>query len=511
MNYLIARVSDPTQKIALPAQKKKLYDYADKKGWVEDVDYKYVEFDETAFKENRVKFQDAVIAPLLEAKGTSICVFDKVDRFSRDSSSDEKNILMKLLKRGAIEIHFPSDNLYMHKNSPATDLFHLDVNVALAGYYSSAIRDNVRRRFDQMLNDGIWVGRAPIGYLNYIVSEDDKGNKIRGIKKDPERDYHIHRGFELRSTGLPYKAIAKQLKKDGLVSKTKKHIPITSTQWEQILNNPFYHGEMRFMDKLYPHYYDPIIERWLWDKCQDVKNQRSNGRTKYNSKPFLFKTMKCEECGYSIAFDGPKKDGNVYGKCTEYKGKHGAKWVQEKKLIAQVKTLLKDIRVPDEIMPDIIAEIEKNHSSEQKFYINTKKRLQKEYDTLDEEVTSLFEDRKAFKTRPELFERMVKQREVRQKVILQDLEDHSNGDKAFVIGASYIIEVCSKATELFEAESSTIEQKRYLLDFVLSSITLKGEKLKLTLKEPFDAILLMSKSGNWLRGLDSNRLELVQG
>jgi hypothetical protein len=195
----------------------------------------------------------------------------------------------------------------------------------------------------------------------------------------------------------------------------------------------------------------------------------------------------------------------VYAKCTEFAGKHGAKWVQEKKLINQVEDLFKNIRVPEAVMPDIIAEIEKNHSSEQEFYINTKKRLQKEYDTLDEEVTSLFEDRKAFKTRPELFERMVKQRETRQKVILQDLEDHSNGDKAFVIGASYIIEVCGKAAELFEAESSTIEQKRYLVDFVLTSITLKGEKLKLTLKEPFEAILLMSKTGSWLRGLDSNQ------
>lgn len=507
MNYLIARVSDPDQRKALPAQKKKLDDYAEGENWVEDEDYKYIEFDETAFKEDRKDFKKLVIEPLLALQPgeKSIVVFDKVDRFSRDSSSEEKSVLVKLLKRGVIKMHFPSDNLYMHKNSPAADWFRLDIGVSLANYYSSAIRDNVARRFDQMLHDGFWVGRAPIGYSNYVVSEDDKGNKIKGIKRDPERDYHIYKGFELRSTGLPYKAIAKQLKKDGLLSKTKKKIPITAAQWEQILNNPFYYGEMRYMGKLYKHNYEPIIEDWLWEKCQDVKNQRSNGRTKYNSKPFLFKTVKCAECGYSIVFDGPKKDGNVYGKCSEYAGKHNAKWIQEKKLIKQVTDVLKTIHVPQEVMPDVIAEIEKNHASEQEFYINTKKRLQKEYDTLDQEVVELFEDRKAFKTRPELFEKMVKERETRQKVIQQELEDHSNGDKAFVLGASYILELCSRAVELFEAESTTIEQKRYLLDFVLSSITLKGEKLELTLREPFEAISLMSKTGNWLRGLDSNQ------
>lgn len=33
MNYLIARVSDPKQLDALPAQKQKLFDYAEKRNW----------------------------------------------------------------------------------------------------------------------------------------------------------------------------------------------------------------------------------------------------------------------------------------------------------------------------------------------------------------------------------------------------------------------------------------------------------------------------------------------
>jgi len=44
----------------------------------------------------------------------------------------------------------------------------------------------------------------------------------------------------------------------------------------------------------------------------------------------------------------------------------------------------------------------------------------------------------------EVFEKMVKKIEGKQKLILQELEDHSNGDKAFILGASYILEVCSR-------------------------------------------------------------------
>lgn len=73
--------------------------------------------------------------------------------------------------------------------------------MSLAGYYSAAIRDNVKRRFDQMLDDGLWIGRVPIGYENY--QEHDKNGKVtfKGIRLDPERDYLIRKGFELRSTG----------------------------------------------------------------------------------------------------------------------------------------------------------------------------------------------------------------------------------------------------------------------------------------------------------------------
>jgi site-specific DNA recombinase len=509
VNYLIARVSDPDQKKALPAQTKRLKDYAKTKDWVEGADYKYVEFDETAFKDNRKRFKELVLEPLLAIKDKSIVVFDKVDRFSRDSSSDEKVALVKLCKQNKIELHFPHDHLIMNANSAATEWFQLDINIALAGYYSAAIRDNVKRRFDQMLDDGLWVSRAPIGYVNY--QEHDANGKVifKGIKLDSERDYHIRRGFELRSTGLSYKAIAQEMKKAGLRSRTEKAVVISAAQWEEILKNPFYVGRMIFKGKSaepkeYDHNYDTIIEPWLWDKVQEVKNRRANGKTKYNSKPFLFKNLKCQTCGYSITFDGPKHNGKTYGKCTEYGGKHGAVWIDEELLINQIRKLLKSIELPKKLIPDLVAEIDKNHASEQERYTGTKTRLQKEYDELDEELEDLFKDRKQFKSRHDVFERMVKKIEKRQKELQDDLQDHSAGDKSFVIGASYLLDVCSRAVELFDAESTKVEQKRYLIDFILSNATLDDEKLQFTLKEPFEAVLALSKTGKWYTRQDLN-------
>jgi uncharacterized membrane protein YheB (UPF0754 family) len=209
-------------------------------------------------------------------------------------------------------------------------------------------------------------------------------------------------------------------------------------------------------------------------------------------------------CGYSISFDGPKK-GHIYGKCTEYGGKHDAPWIREEDLVAQVMEVLASFKVPEEELPKIIEDIEREHNGEQEHYKRNIALLRKEHDDIDEEIKDLFRDRKQFKLRPQLFEELVKEYENKQADIALQLEDHGKADKVFVITASYIIEIASRAPQLFEAKSSEVEQKRYLINFVLSNLKLDGEKLAFTLKEPFDALAKYAKTQNWLRGLDSNQ------
>ena len=99
--------------------------------------------------------------------------------------------------------------------------------------------------------------------------------------------------------------------------------------------------------------------------------------------------------------------------------------------------------------------------------------------------------------RMDIFDKIVQEKTDRQTAILQELEDLTQGNKGFVIGASYILELCSRAVELFEAETTSIEQKRYLIETVLSNMRLTGEKLEFTLTEPFGALVNMSKTGDW--------------
>jgi site-specific DNA recombinase len=508
MNYLIARVSDVSQRKALPAQMKKLFDYAKKEEWVEGKDFKYIEYDETAYKVNRPKFNQLIIEPLKAEKSLAIVVFDKIDRFSRESTSDERKALHDLFKKGKIELHFPSDGLYISKDSPAHDLFRLDIGVALAAYYSSAIRDNVKRRFSEMLSKGHIIGKAPLGYENYVKQRDDNGNPTeKGVRYDVLRKDKVHEAFELRSIGWSYGAIAKKMKEDGLMNKPRKNkygkkvaTFINKGKWQEIINNPFYIGEMNYMGGEYFHDYGNLIEPWLWDKCQRINRDRRVRHTKLQGKPFLFKKLKCgvEGCGCTITFDGPKgKGGYVYGKCTNYYKVHEPISVNENVLIEQVKDILRQITVPKELLPTIVDEVKKNHSAEQNYYRKLKQSLQDEHEKLDGDIRRMFEERETYSLRMDIFDKMVQEKTVRQNTILQELEDLTEGNKGFVIGASYILELSSRAVELFESDIATIEQKRYLIDTVLSNMQFDGKNLTFTLVEPFGAIAKLSENRKW--------------
>ncbi len=163
--FLIARVSDTRQTDALPAQELRLKAHAERL----KLNGEYFAFDETAYKDDRQKFKE-IVDKVYGCPDFCIVVFDKIDRFTRDSSSEVVQIMKRLVKEGKIELHFPSDNLFIHKDSPASDKTRLGMGMVFGEYYSAAISDNVKRKIEQKLHDGEFPGKAPVGYMNVAVT-----------------------------------------------------------------------------------------------------------------------------------------------------------------------------------------------------------------------------------------------------------------------------------------------------------------------------------------------------
>lgn len=195
----------------------------------------------------------------------------KIILIARVSDVEQRKALQQLVKLGKIELHFPHDSLYIDQNSSAADWFRLGIGMALAKYYSDSIRDNIKRRFEQMLAEGIWVHRAPIGYKN-VIKGGTAQKPIKDIEVDDTKTHYIVKAYKMRARGMSYAVITKELHKMGFRSNISSSKAPTKQFLERILSNPFYYGVMVHAGREYPHKYEPLISRALFNQVQRVRD-----------------------------------------------------------------------------------------------------------------------------------------------------------------------------------------------------------------------------------------------
>ena len=85
--------------------------------------------------------------------------------------------------------------------------------------------------------------------------------------------------------------------------------------------------------------------------------------------------------------------GFVYYHCTQYKGKHGAKWLREEEITNQLGQVFKRLQVPQEILDQIVATLGEVHQNKVEFRENHYNKLTKEHNTLSKMIENLYLDK----------------------------------------------------------------------------------------------------------------------
>jgi len=95
----------------------------------------------------------------------------------------------------------------------------------------------------------------------------------------------------------------------------------------------------------------------------------------------------------------------------------------------------------------------------------------------------------------DVYDKKLKEYKEKQTDLLLQMEEHSNADEDFYLNASRVLDLASRALEIFESSETT--EKRALLNFLLQNPVLDGKNLIFELKSPFDSILECSQTQNW--------------
>lgn len=465
---LYARVSSKEQEcegFSIPAQLKLLRQYALENGMTIDEEFVDVE---TAKQSGRINF-GRMVQKLETANPPRIILVEKTDRLYRNIKD------WVTIDDLEPKIHFVRENATLSKESRSSEKFMHGIKVLVAKNYVDNLSEEVRKGLTEKAAQGEWPSRAPVGYVN--------NRDTHRIEPDPEKGPFVRKLFEQYATGNYSLAdLARLAKESGLFSRNSQ--AINKAGIHRILKNPIYYGEFVWKGERYVGTHTPLISKGLFDEVE-VVFKRSN-RPKQTKRGFPFSGLvKCGRCGCSMTPE-IKKGRYVYYHCTQHLGPCDNVYIREEALADLLGEALQRITIGESEVADIKKALLESQRDHVEYRDSKLKSLRKRQDRLQSLLDCAYEDKLDGTISEELWRRKSSswQTEINDIRIRMKALDSAAID--FYETGSQILELAKSAYDMYLRQDS--QERRLLLNSVLSNCTFYRGSLCPTYKKPFDIL-----------------------
>ncbi len=426
---------------------------------------------------------------MIESKKADGILCWKLDRLARNPVDAGK--IAWLLQKGLINNiktfdrdYYPNDNVLM-----------MAVEFGMSNQYIRDLSSNVKRGNRTKLERGDWPNKAPIGYLN------DKATRKTII--DTEKSKYVLRAFELyASGGYAFGDIAEILYKDGFRSYTG--IIFAKDKIQKMLKDTFYYGVMKSNEKLYQGNHPPIISKALFDKVQEVMQNRKHPHAKKLFFPLRGFAL-CEICG--CMYTASLKKGHDYYYCTNGKKVCSAhkSYIRETVLYEKIVPILKSLAFDPELVEIMYESAKEQTGHDNKYLEETLNNLNATLKTLleresklldaflDSSISKEIHDHKSLEIQNSIFQ---------TKQSIKEIEDKK--DKLFSTlepTRKLFLDCIDWANNFLQRNP---DKKHEIVKNVLWNFSIKDKEVfSYKLKSPYDGMSIAPKSGT----LDDLRTE----
>ena len=201
--------------------------------------------------------------------------------------------------------------------------------------------------------------------------------------------------FELYATGkYTLKEIRKIINDLGLKGRRRKMLSVSNYQY--LLQNPFYYGLIRYNGEFFEGKHEPIISKKLFDKAQEVMKRKSKPQKTDKMKFFLYRGLfRCGECGFTITADRKIKPSGkpyTYYYCTRKNPNHKCSqnvFTREEKISSQINEAIQKVSLPDDWTDKMLNELEdekKEKAQSSRFFAQ---KTENEIKIIDEKLEKL--------------------------------------------------------------------------------------------------------------------------
>jgi len=334
-----ARVSSREQEregYSIPAQRKLLAEYARSHGF--QVEREFIDI-ESAKNPGRKQFS-SMLHLLESSRDLRVVLVEKTDRLYRNRT--DALSFETLIEKSGVEIHLVKEGRVIGRQSRSQDKFMHDIHVAVAKHYVENLKEEVKKGMREKAEQGIYPGRAAIGYRNNPVT--------RAIDVDPEREPIVRRIFELYASG---KYSLSSLRTSLL---NEFGVRINRAYLETILKNRFYLGYFVWQGIEYKGVHTAIISADSFAAAQAVFTGRN--KPKYRKHNFAFAgLLTCAHDGCTVTTE-LQKGKYVYYRCSHGRGKCSLPYMREQDVSDRMGELLKDIYVPENVAETIVSSLQ---------------------------------------------------------------------------------------------------------------------------------------------------------
>ena len=449
---------------------------------------------ETASKIGRPVFNEMLT--LLKAGQASGVVIHKVDRSARNRWDWAE---IAALAESGVDIHFATESLDLNTLG---GMLSADIQAAMASYYSRNLREEVKKGYYGRLKQGLCPYPAPLGYLN-----NGKG-KPKTI--DPLQGPIVRQAFELYASGrYSLRQLTKMLYEMGMRTRATPKKPggltVSCNSIAGMLSNPFYAGEIHIQktDRTFAGIHDPLIPKRLFDKVQQVKSGRYVRQIRVHS--FIFSRMiECVICGRSLIAEMQK--GHVYYRCHQ---RH--KTILKEKLIekrfAKVFKKLKLLPEEEALIDVMLEKKRQNWTSDAKQQLKSEElrlaALRGRIDRLTDAYLDGILDKEQFEKKKTAL--MLERREAEKR-----FADIQAGDTSYLERWTKIVELIKTAYPLYKR--GLFDEKRRMVNKVMSNRVANGKRLDFTVRFPFSKIAKRNDDqfGGPLRGASRTWEEIFE-
>lgn len=451
---------------------------------------------ESSNKGGRKKFYE-MLNFVKKQKVPIAIVCDKVDRLQR--SFEEYPVLIDMLRRHNTQLHFVTEHEVISKNSSGHEFTKYQINIVLSESYTNNMSDNIKRGMREMPEKGEYFHTAPVGYLNQRTSRHQTTIVI-----DPAMGPIVRKLFYEYASGIYTLADLTRMAEE-LGFRTIRGNKAHKQTIISMLKNPFYCGFMRCYGQLYPHNYEKLVSKELFDKCQDLLLGRSSHR-KRKVEDMYRGMIRCKDCGRMITPD-PKT--NRYGKkytylfCPHCRGTCVNENIVDTKIEEDLCKLKKmPITWLEKALDIIQEEVREKHKME----IEERRILKSKRTQLANNLDKLLDMRLNNSITQEQYNK--KYNDITKQIETTDtkLTRYNEITKQGLNTLEDLILLVSKIPEIYK--NSNYDEKRKVLKLLYSNLFLQGKNPLFSIRKPLENILSGGFRHVWSGQRDSNTRHL---